>query len=332
MVKIGNIEAGEFPLILSPMEEITDSPFREICKPFGVDVLETEFIASDALVREVEKSKKKMNFNQSQRPIGVQIFGNDEEAMTGAAKVVEQVNPDFIDINWGCPVRKVAGKGSGSGILNNIPKMVHITKSIVRAVNVPVTVKTRLGYDDTNKPIVEIAEQLQDVGIKAISIHGRTRSQMYKGSADWTLIGEVKNNPRITIPVFGNGDITTPETALEMKNKYGVDGILIGRGAIGNPWIFSQTKALLNGETYTIPSISERVEVCKKHLLASIDAKEGRGAILEMRKHYSGYFKGIDHFKPFRTRLVSETTLEELLKTFSDIEEHYKDFVADCNK
>ncbi|MDL2314867.1 tRNA dihydrouridine synthase DusB [Bacteroidales bacterium OttesenSCG-928-C19] len=326
MVKIGNVEVGEFPLILSPMEEITDTPFRELCKPFGVDVLFTEFIASDALVREVEKSKKKMCFSEMQRPIGIQIFGNDEDAMVGAAKVAELENPDFIDINWGCPVRKVAGKGSGSGILNNIPKMIQITKSVVEAVNIPVTVKTRLGYDDANKPIVEIAEQLQDIGIKAISIHGRTRAQMYKGEADWTLIGEVKNNPRMAIPVFGNGDVTSPEIALEMKNRYGVDGILIGRGAIGNPWIFKQTKALLAKKTYEEPSISERVEVCKNHLLASIQAKEERGAILEIRKHYSGYFKGIENFKPFRIRLISETTLDELLQTFSEIEEYYANF------
>ena len=322
-IKIGNKEVGEFPLILSPMEEITDSPFREICKPFGVDVLITEFIASDALIREVEKSMKKMAFDEIQRPIGIQIFGNDSDTMVEAAKIATQMNPEFIDINWGCPVRKVAGKGSGSGILNNIPKMIHITKNIVDTVALPVTVKTRLGYDEASKPIVEIAEQLQDVGIKAISIHGRTRSQMYKGTADWTLIGEVKNNPRMQIPVFGNGDITTPEIALEMKNRYGVDGILIGRGAIGNPWIFSQTKTLLNGEMYALPTISERINVCKRHLFASINAKEERRAILEMRKHYSGYFKGIEHFKPFRTRLVSETTLEELLKTFADIENHY---------
>lgn len=323
MVKIADIEVGEFPLILSPMDDITDLPFRKLCKPYGVDVLITEFIAADGIIREADKSHKKMTFDAMERPIAVQIFGHDLSSLLQSLEFVEAVQPDFIDINWGCPVKKVAGRGAGSGILKDVPKMIAITEAIVKASKLPITVKTRIGYEETNKPIVEVAERLQDVGVKAISIHGRTKTQMYKGSADWTLIGKVKENPRMTIPVFGNGDITSAEIAVEMKNRYGVDGILIGRASIGNPWIFEQTKRLLNGLPEREITISERVEVCKKHLMAAIEWKGERTAIMEMRKHYGGYFKGIQDFKQFRIPLVTYSTLDELLPIFDAVEEYY---------
>ena len=323
MVKIADIEVGEFPLILSPMDDITDLPFRKLCKPYGVDVLITEFIAADGIIREADKSHKKMTFDAMERPIAVQIFGHDLSSLLQSLEFVEAVQPDFIDINWGCPVKKVAGRGAGSGILKDVPKMIAITEAIVKASKLPITVKTRIGYEETNKPIVEVAERLQDVEVKAISIHGRTKTQMYKGSADWTLIGKVKENPRMTIPVFGNGDITSAEIAVEMKNRYGVDGILIGRASIGNPWIFEQTKRLLNGLPEREITISERVEVCKKHLMAAIEWKGERTAIMEMRKHYGGYFKGIQDFKQFRIPLVTYSTLDELLPIFDAVEEYY---------
>ena len=323
MVKIADIEVGEFPLILSPMDDITDLPFRKLCKPYGVDVLITEFIAADGIIREADKSHKKMTFDAMERPIAVQIFGHDLSSLLQSLEFVEAVQPDFIDINWGCPVKKVAGRGAGSGILKDVPKMIAITEAIVKASKLPITVKTRIGYEETNKPIVEVAERLQDVGVKAISIHGRTKTQMYKGAADWTLIGKVKENPRMTIPVFGNGDITSAEIAVEMKNRYGVDGILIGRASIGNPWIFEQTKRLLNGLAEREITISERVEVCKKHLMAAIEWKGERTAIMEMRKHYGGYFKGIQDFKQFRIPLVTYSTLDELLPIFDAVEEYY---------
>ena len=323
MVKIGDIEIAEFPLVLSPMDDITDLPFRNVCKEHGADMLITEFIASEALIREADKSLKKMQFVETERPIGVQIFGNEEESLIKALEFVERVSPDFVDINWGCPMRKIAGRGAGSGILKDIPKMLSITQAIVKATKLPVTVKTRLGYDETDKPIVQLAEQLQDIGIQAISIHGRTKTQLYRGTADWTLIGETKANPRLKIPVFGNGDITTAEMAVDYKKRYGVDGILIGRAAIGNPWIFEQTRRLLNGEPLREISVDERVEVCKKHLLAAVDWKGERTALLEMRKHYSGYFKGLRDFKPFRLKLVSITTLDEILPVFDEIKMFY---------
>lgn len=323
MVKIADIEIGEFPLILSPMDDITDLPFRSICKPYGVDMLITEFIAADGIIREADKSRKKMTFVESERPIAVQIFGHDLDSLLQSLEFVEAVNPDFIDINWGCPVKKVAGRGAGSGILKDIPKMIAITEALVKASKLPITVKTRIGYEETNKPIVEVAERLQDIGVKALSIHGRTKTQMYKGEADWTMIGKVKENPRMTIPVFGNGDVTSAEIALEMKNRYGVDGILIGRGAIGNPWIFEQTKRMLSGLPQREIDIEERVEVCKKHLHAAIQWKGERTAIMEMRKHYGGYFKGIPDFKQFRIPLVTHTAIDELLPIFDAVVEFY---------
>lgn len=309
---------------LSPMDDVSDLPFREICKQFGADLLITEFIASEALNREAEKSYRKMRFSEIQHPIGIQIFGADEEELLQCLEVVESQHPDFIDINWGCPVRKVAGKGAGSGILKDIPKMLHITEALVRRAHLPVTVKTRLGYDEHDKPIVTLAEQLQDIGVSALSIHGRTKTQMYKGAADWTLIGEVKNNPRMHIPIFGNGDITTPQQALEARQRFGVDGILIGRGAIGNPWIFEQTQRLLQGLPEREIDIAERVEVCKRHLLAAAEFKGEHTAIFEMRKHYGAYFRGLHDFKQFRIPLVSLSTLEELMPIFDHIVEWYR--------
>lgn len=305
------------------MDDVTDMPFRQICKRFGVDVLITEFIASEALNRDAEKSFRKMEFDEAQHPIGIQIFGVDEDELLRCLDVVEQRQPDFIDINWGCPVKKVAGKGAGSGILKDIPKMIRITESLVKRAHLPVTVKTRLGYDETSKPIVEVAERLQDVGIAALSIHGRTKTQMYKGEADWSLIGEVKANQRMIIPVFGNGDVVTPEQAVEARKRYGVDGILIGRGAIGNPWIFEQTQQLLKGETPREISIAERVSVCREHLLKSVDFKGEHTAIFEMRKQYGGYFRGLKDFKQFRIPLVTVSTLEETLGIFDRIVEYY---------
>lgn len=305
------------------MDDVTDMPFRQICKRFGVDVLITEFIASEALNRDAEKSFRKMQFDEAQHPIGIQIFGADEDELLRCLDVVEQRQPDFIDINWGCPVKKVAGKGAGSGILKDIPKMIRITESLVKRAHLPVTVKTRLGYDETSKPIVEVAERLQDVGIAALSIHGRTKTQMYKGEADWSLIGEVKANPRMTIPIFGNGDIVTPEQAVEARRRYGVDGVLIGRGAIGNPWIFEQTQQLLKGETPREISIAERVSVCREHLLKSVDFKGEHTAIFEMRKQYGGYFRGLKDFKQFRIPLVTVSSLEDTLAIFDRIVVHY---------
>ena len=311
---------------LSPMDDVTDYPFRGICKEMGADLLITEFIASEALNREAEKSRRKMRFDDGQRPLGIQIFGANEEELLQCLEIVEAEQPDFIDINWGCPVRKVAGKGAGSGMLREPDRLVAITASLVRHAHLPVTVKTRLGYDESSKPIVELAERLQDIGIAALSIHGRTKAQMYRGMADWTLIGAVKNNPRMHIPIFGNGDITTASEALEMRRRYGVDGVLIGRAAIGNPWIFEQTQRLLRGEEERVVSIAERVEVCRRHLLAEIDFKGEHSAIFEMRKHYGGYFHGIRDFKQFRIPLVTVDSLEKILPIFEQITEYYASY------
>ena len=320
------LDFGKYCVLgLSPMDDISDMPFRELCKSFGADLLITEFIASEALNREAEKSYRKMRFTPAQHPIGIQIFGANEEELVQCVDIVEAQQPDFIDINWGCPVRKVAGKGAGSGILKDIPKMLRITEAVVRRAHLPVTVKTRLGYDADDKPIVELAERLQDVGIAALSIHGRTKTQMYQGSADWTLIGEVKNNPRMHIPIFGNGDIVTPQQAVEAKQKYGVDGILIGRGAIGNPWIFEQTQRLLRGETERPITVQERVDICRRHLLAAVEFKGEHTAMFEMRKHYGGYFKGLYDFKQFRIPLVNTTTLEEAEVILDKIARCYQD-------
>lgn len=297
---------------LSPMDDITDMPFRQLCKEFGADVLVTEFIASEALNRDAEKSLRKMRFTSVQHPIGIQIFGADEDELLRCLEVVEQAGPDFIDINWGCPVRKVAGRGAGSGILLDLPKMLRITSSMVRHAHLPVTVKTRLGYSADSMPIVTLAEQLQDVGVAAISIHGRTKTQMYSGTADWRLIGEVKSNPRMHIPIFGNGDVVSATQAVDNKRRYGVDGILIGRGAIGNPWIFEQCRRAFDGLPEREVTVAERVDVCRRHLREAIEFKGERTAIFEMRKHYGAYFKGLFNFKPLRLALVESTSAEEV--------------------
>lgn len=301
----------EFPVYLAPMEGITDGAFRRICKEYGADIVITEFISSDALSREVEKSIRKMDFREDERPFGIQIFGSQEAPLVAAAQYAAAQNPDFIDINWGCPVKKIVSKGAGSAILQDIPKMVALTAAVVKAVNLPVTVKTRLGWESANKPIVEVAERLQDVGIQAIAIHGRTRAQQYGGEADWTLIGEVKNNPRMTIPVIGNGDINSAEKALAYRDRYGVDAIMVGRAAIGNPWIFSQIKALLRGEPCTEPTYEERVDLVMRHLRENELNKGERVAVLEMRTQYSGYFRGIHNFKPKKIQLMSALSIAE---------------------
>lgn len=327
MVKIRNIELGEFPLLLAPMEDVSDPPFRALCKKHGADLMYTEFISSEGLIRDAAKSVQKLDIYEYERPVGIQVFGYDIESMKQAVQIIEKTNPDIIDINYGCPVKKVACKGAGAGILLDIPKMVRMTEEIVKITNLPVTVKTRLGWDDTTKYVVDTAERLQDVGIEAISIHGRTRKQMYKGDADWTLIGEVKNNSRMHIPVFGNGDIDSPEKTKEYKERYGVDGVMIGRASIGYPWIFREIKHYLNtGEHLDKPTIAERIEAAKEHLLMSIQWKGERLGIAEMKRHYSNYFKGINHFKEYRTKLVTSFELEEIMEVFDYLENHTDEF------
>ncbi len=324
MVKIRTIELGDFPLLLAPMEDVSDPPFRALCKKHGADMMYTEFISSEGLIRDAVKSVQKMDIFEYERPIGVQIFGSDEESMVRAAQIIEQVKPDLIDINYGCPVQKVACKGAGAGLLQDIPKMVRLTKAVVNAVNVPVTVKTRLGWDDSTKNIVETAERLQDIGIEALTIHGRTRKQMYKGEADWTLIGDVKNNQRMRIPIFGNGDIDSPEKALQYKNIYGVDGIMIGRASIGYPWIFNEIKAFLaNGEHLNPPTFKERMEAIEEHLNFSIQWKGEKVGIAEMKRHYGNYFKGIPHFKSYKSSLVLANELAEVQAIMSDIKNEF---------
>jgi nifR3 family TIM-barrel protein len=324
MVKIRTIELGDFPLLLAPMEDVSDPPFRALCKKHGADMMYTEFISSEGLIRDAVKSVQKMDIFEYERPIGVQIFGSDEESMVRAAQIIEQVKPDLIDINYGCPVKKVACKGAGAGLLQDIPKMVRLTKAVVNAVNVPVTVKTRLGWDDSTKNIVETAERLQDIGIEALTIHGRTRKQMYKGEADWTLIGAVKNNQRMRIPIFGNGDIDSPEKALQYKNIYGVDGIMIGRASIGYPWIFNEIKAFLaNGEHLNPPTFKERMEAIEEHLNFSIQWKGEKVGIAEMKRHYGNYFKGIPHFKTYKSALVLANELAEVQAIMNEIKDEF---------
>ena len=325
MVKIGNINLGEFPLLLAPMEDVSDPPFRAVCKEGGADLMYTEFISSEGLIRDAAKSRQKLDIFEYERPIGIQLFGGDIGNMVQSTEIATEVNPDLIDINYGCPVKAVACRGAGAALLQDIPKMVKMTAGIVKCTHLPVTVKTRLGWDDNTKNIVEVAERLQDIGIKALTIHGRTRAQMYKGAADWSLIAKIKENPRMNIPVFGNGDVDTPEKALEYRNKYGIDGIMIGRGAIGNPWIFNQIKHYFTtGETLPSPDMEERVRVTKNHLDFSIRWKGDKLGIFEMRRHYSNYFKGTPDFKPYRSRLVEApdyaevcAILDEVIETFS---------------
>ena len=324
MVKIANIELGDFPLLLAPMEDVSDPPFRLVCKQNGADLMYTEFISSEGLIRDAAKSVMKLDIFEYERPIGIQLFGSDIESMKEAAIIADEANPDLIDINYGCPVKAVACKGAGAALLQDIPKMVEMTAAIVKAVKRPVTVKTRLGWDDSTKNIVDVAERLQDIGISALSIHGRTRSQMYKGPADWTLIGAVKNNQRMKIPIFGNGDVDSPETAVRMKNTYGVDGVMIGRATIGYPWIFNEIKHYLKtGEKLAPPTISQRVDVCKQHLDFSIKWKGDFTGIVEMRRHYANYFKGLDHFKEYRMKLVTTNSYEEILQTLEEVRERY---------
>ena len=315
MVKIANIELPDFPLLLAPMEDISDPPFRAVCKKHGADLMYTEFISSEGLIRDAIKSRQKLDIFEEERPVGIQIFGGDEEALSLSAKICETVNPDLIDINFGCPVKKVVCKGAGAAILKDIDGMVRLTKACVNAVSKPVTVKTRLGWDESSKNIEEVAERLQDIGIAALSIHGRTRAQMYKGDADWTLIAKVKNNPRITIPIFGNGDIDSPQKALEYKNRYGVDGIMIGRAAIGHPFIFEEVKHYFaTGEILAAPSIEQKVDVAIDHLTNSIKWKGEKLGILEMRRHYSNYLKGISHVKEIKNKIISSLELQEILE------------------
>jgi tRNA-dihydrouridine synthase B len=323
-MKIADIELGEKPLFLAPMEDDTDPSFRYICKEFGADMMYTEFISSDGLIRDSRKSLEKLNIYDYERPIGIQIYGHLIEPMVEAAKIAESANPNLIDINFGCPVHKIAARGAGSGMMNNVPLMVKMTEEIVKAVKLPVTVKTRLGYDEQNKNIEEIAERLQDVGIKALTIHGRTRSQMYKGNADWTLIGKVKNNPRIHIPIIGNGDIINADTAKEAFDRYGIDAIMIGRATYGRPWIFKEIKHFLQTGNYLPPlTVSEKVELAKKHLLKSVEIKSLPVGIFEMRRHLSNYFKGLDYFKDYRLKLVTLNSVDELMTVLDEIGEKY---------
>ncbi len=304
------------------MEDVTDSPFRVICKQYGADVLVTEFIAAEGLIRDAEKSNNKMRFEPQERPLGIQIFGENVESMMKAAEVAESAGPDFIDLNFGCPVRKIVMKGGGAALLQDIPKMIRMTDAVVKSTRLPVTVKTRLGWDEDHKDIVDIAERLQDAGISALAIHGRTRAQLYSGEADWTLIGEVKNNPKMHIPVFGNGDVTSGQIAEEMRNRYGVDGILIGRAATGNPWIFREIKSWLNNHTVSAePTIAERISVVRQHLESSIIYKGERATLFEIRKLYSGYFRGIPNFKSWRMKLVTQDSTEEVFRILSEIEQ-----------
>lgn len=329
MVKIRSIELGDFPLLLAPMEDVSDPPFRALCKKHGADLMYTEFISSEGLIRDAAKSVQKLDIYEYERPVGIQIFGHDIESMIQSTQIIEKTNPDIIDINFGCPVKKVTCKGAGAGMLQDIPKLIKMTEAIVKATNLPVTVKTRLGWDDESKFVVSTAEKLQDVGVEAISIHGRTRKQLYKGDADWTLIGEVKNNPRMHIPIFGNGDIDSPQKALEYKNRYGVDGIMIGRASIGYPWIFNEVRHFMKtGELLAPPTIADRVEAAKQHLEMSVRWKGELLGIAEMKRHYSNYFKGISHFKEYRMKLVTSFNLNEIMDTLNYVQEHSEEFTT----
>ncbi len=329
-MNIGDTYLGNRPLFLAPMEDITDPSFRSICKQYGADMVYTEFVSSDGLVREGLKSVRKLDINDNERPIGIQIYGHIIESMVEAARIAESAGPELIDINFGCPVKKIANRGAGSGMMKNVPLMVEMTDAIVKAVSLPVTVKTRLGWDEENKNIPEITERLQDVGIAAITIHGRTRSQMYKGEADWTLIGEVKNNPKITIPVIGNGDIDCPERALYAFNHYGVDGIMIGRASVGRPWIFRDIRHYLEtGEILPEPGLDEKVDLAILHLEKSLEYKEGNRAIYEMRRHLSNYFKGLPHFKETRLKLLTTLDPEEIFSLLEYIRKNWSSYTAD---
>lgn len=330
MIKIGQIELPTFPLLLAPMEDVSDPPFRAVCKQHGADLMYTEFISSEGLIRDAIKSRQKLDIFEEERPVGIQIFGGDEEAMAMSARIVDTVQPDLLDINFGCPVKKVVCKGAGAAVLKDVDLMIRLTKAVIKSTSVPVTVKTRLGWDFDSINIIEVAERLQDAGVQALSIHGRTRSQLYKGDADWTWIEKVKNNPRIHIPIFGNGDIDSPEKALEYKNRYGVDGIMIGRAAIGNPWFFREVKHYFAaGEKLDPPTIEERIDVVRQHLRASVKWKGPRVGIFEMRRHYANYLKGIINIKPLRTQLVTMDTAEEIEEALNNFILTYKE--APCS-
>ncbi len=319
MIKIGNINLSGGPLLLAPMEDVSDPPFRAVCKKHGADLMYTEFISSEGLIRDAMKSRQKLDIFEEERPVGIQIFGGDEEAMAISAGIVDAVNPDLLDINFGCPVKKVVCKGAGAAVLKDIDLMVRLTKAVIKSCNVPVTVKTRLGWDFDSINIIEVAERLQDIGVQALSIHGRTRSQLYKGEADWSWIAKVKDHPRIKIPIFGNGDVDSPQKALEYKNKYGVDGIMIGRAAIGYPWFFREVKHYFaTGEVLPPPTIEERIDVIRQHLRASVAWKGPRIGIFEMRRHYANYLKGIINIKPLRSKLVMLNTMEEIEETLDE--------------
>lgn len=327
VVNIGNISIPVFPLLLAPMEDVSDPPFRAVCKANGADLMYTEFISSEGLIREAMKSRQKLDIFEYERPVGIQIFGGDEEAMSLSAKIVETVNPDLLDINFGCPVKKVVNKGAGAAVLKDVALMVRLTKAVVDSTNLPVTVKTRLGWDDNSINIVEVAERLQDVGIKALAIHGRTRCQLYKGQADWEPIAQVKENPRIQIPIFGNGDIDSPEKALEYKQRYGVDGLMIGRAAIGYPWIFDEIKHYVKtGEHLAPPTIEQRVEVIRQHLHRSVEWKGEKAGINEMRRHYNNYLKGLPNIRDYRMKLVTLPTLAEVDAVLDQVQVQYHGF------
>ena len=327
MVKIGNIELGDFPLLLAPMEDVSDPPFRALCKENGADVVYTEFISSEGLIRDAAKSVIKLDIYEKERPVGIQIFGANLDSMLQAVDIVEKSNPDIIDINYGCPVKKVVSKGAGAGILKDICLMETLTKAIVERTNLPVTVKTRLGWDHDSIKIVEVAERLQDIGCKAIAIHGRTRAQMYKGDADWSYIEKVKNNPRMHIPVFANGDINTPERAMHIRDNLGLDGAMIGRASIGNPWFFNEVKHYFKTGLHKQPaSIEERAAVAKRHLEMSVAWKGERLGVYETRRHYSNYFKGIENFKPFRSKLVTTESSSEIYEILNSISEKFAEY------
>ncbi len=330
MIKIGKIELPEHPLLLAPMEDVSDPPFRRLCKMHGADMMYSEFISSEGLIRDAMKSKMKLDIFDYERPVGIQIFGGDEEAMQLSAKIVETVQPDLVDINFGCPVKKVVCKGAGAGVLKDVDLMIRLTKAVISGTNLPVTVKTRLGWDDESINIDEVAERLQDVGVQALTIHARTRAQMYKGHSDWTHTERIKNNPRIKMPIFGNGDIDSPQKAKEYKERFGLDGMMIGRAAIGYPWIFNEIKHYLNtGEILAPPTMKDRLEAAKNHLIWSMEWKGERLGIVEMRRHYTNYFKGIHGFKAHRQRLVTEDDPNQLLSIFDEIEDFYKDYVIE---
>ncbi len=327
MPKIGNIELPDFPLLLAPMEDVSDPPFRALCKEQGADVVYTEFISSEGLIRDAAKSVLKLDIYEKERPVGIQIFGAELDSMLQAVDIVEQSNPDIIDINFGCPVKKVVCKNAGAGILRDIPLMVKLTEEIVKRTKLPVTVKTRLGWDSDSIKIVEVAERLQDVGIQAISIHGRTRVQMYKGEADWRPIAQVKQNPRMQIPVFGNGDVDTPEAAVRMRDDYGLDGAMIGRASIGYPWFFKEVKHYFKtGEHMAPPSMQERVDAARRHLQMSIDWKGEKLGVFETRRHYTNYFKGIPHFKEHRMKMVTSDDAADVFAAFDEVLEKFGDF------